>query len=190
VRAKVWRRAAATTGTAPVVLDIDGSLHQIHSETEQEAVADYKRGYGFHPIYCFADTTGETLAVPLRPGNAAVNSIADHVARLDAAIARLPAEIAVGHHPGDDARLVRRPIQVRTDSAGCTGFVWYAQSRNVGFAVIARSNAGIHAAISRVAFRRRRLAAGPGPGGRGAPRRVGVRGHRTLNLSAWPSRTR
>src|SRR5439155_13545923 len=32
VRAKVWRRSAATTGTATVVLDIDGSLHQIHSE--------------------------------------------------------------------------------------------------------------------------------------------------------------
>jgi hypothetical protein len=47
---------------------------------------------------------------------------------------------------------VRRPVQVRTDSAGCTGFVWHARSRHVGFAVIARSNAGIHAAISRIAF--------------------------------------
>ncbi|MBA2643927.1 MAG: transposase [Solirubrobacterales bacterium] len=43
--------AAATTGTATVVLDIDGSLHQIHSENKQEAAANYKGGYGFHPIY-------------------------------------------------------------------------------------------------------------------------------------------
>ncbi len=119
-----------------MVLDIDGSLHQIHSENKQEAAANYKGGYGFHPIYCFADATGETLAVRLRPGNAGANHIADHVALLDAAIAGLPSEIAVGHRAGDDAGLVRRPIQVRTDSAGCIGFVWHARSRNVGFAVM------------------------------------------------------
>jgi hypothetical protein len=91
VRATVWRRAAATTGTATVVLDLDGSLHQIHSENKEEAAPNYKGGYGFHPIYCFADATGETLAVALRPGNAGANNIADHVALLDAAIAGLPA---------------------------------------------------------------------------------------------------
>ena len=41
---------------------------------------------------------------------------------------------------------------MRTDSAGCTDFVWAARARNFGFAVVARSNASIHAAISRVAF--------------------------------------
>ena len=87
----------------------------------------------------------------LRPGNAGANNIADHVAVLDAAIAQLPAEIAVGHQPGDDAALVRRPVQVRVDSAGCTDFVWHCRRRNVGFAVVARSNAAIHAAISRIA---------------------------------------
>ena len=64
--------------------------------TRQETAANYKGGFGFHPIYCFADATGETLAVRLRPGNAGANNIADHVAVLDAAIAQLPAEIAVG----------------------------------------------------------------------------------------------
>jgi hypothetical protein len=152
VRAKVWRRAAVTTGTATVVLDIDGSLHQVHSENKEEAAANYKGGYGFHPIYCFADATGETLAVRLRPGNAGANNIADHVALLDAAIAQLPEEIAAGHRLGDDPALERRGVQVRTDSAGCTDFVWHARARNVGFAVVARSNASIHAAISRVRF--------------------------------------
>ena len=151
-RADVWRRAAATTGTATVVLDIDASLHEIHSENKEEAAATYKGGYGFHPIYCFADATGETLAVRLRAGNAGANSIADHVALLDEAIAQLPAEVAVGHRRGDDAALVRRPLQVRCDSAGCTDFVRHARARNVGFAVVARSNASIHAAISRIAF--------------------------------------
>ncbi|MCA1695944.1 MAG: IS1380 family transposase [Actinobacteria bacterium] len=152
VRAEVWRRSEATTGTATVVLDIDASLHEVHSENKEEAAANYKGGYGFHPIYCFADATGETLGVKLRPGNAGANTIADHVALLDAAIAQLPEEIALGHRVGDDPSLVRRPVQVRCDSAGCTDFVWHARARNVGFAVVARSNASIHAAISRIAY--------------------------------------
>jgi hypothetical protein len=132
------------------VLDIDSSLHQIHSENKEETAANYKGGFGFHPIYCFADATGETLAVKLRPGNAGANNIADHVAVLDAAIGGLPDEIAVGHHVDDDPALVRRAVQVRVDSAGCTDFVHHARARNVGFAVVARSNASIHTAISRV----------------------------------------
>ncbi len=108
VRAQVWRRSAATTGTDTVVLDIDSSLHQIHSENKQGTTANYKGGFGFHPIYCFADATGETLALRLRPGNAGANSIADQVAVLDAAIAQLPDEIAAGHRPGDHPALVRR----------------------------------------------------------------------------------
>ena len=150
VRAKVWRRSSATIGRAEVVLDIDSSLHEIHSENKQQAAAHFKGGYGFHPIYCFADATGETLGVQLRPGNAGANTIADHVTVLDQAIAQLPAEIAVGHHDGDDPGLVRRPVRVRCDSAGCTDFVWQARRRNVGFSVVARSNANVHAAISRV----------------------------------------
>jgi len=190
VRASVWRRAAATTGTATVVLDIDGSLHQIHSENKQEAAANYKGGYGFHPIYCFADATGETLAVELRPGNAGANNIADHVALLDAAIAGLPEEIVLGHRRGDDAGLVARAVQVRTDSAGCTDFVWHARARNVGFAVGARSNANIHAALSRVAYDSKvwepalRQDGEERPGAAVAE----LTGH--LDLSAWPPGTR
>jgi Transposase DDE domain group 1 len=151
VRARVWRRSSATTGTATVVLDIDSSLHQVHSENKAETAPNYKGGFGFHPIYCFADATGETLGVKLRPGNAGANTIADHVTVLDQAIAQLPEEIAAGHRDGDDPGLVRRAVQVRCDSAGCTDFVWHCRARNVGFAVVARSNASIHAAISRIA---------------------------------------
>ena len=105
-------------GTATVVLDIDSSLHQVHSENKDGTAPNYKGGFGFHPIYCFADATGETLGVLLRPGNAGANTIGDHVTVLDQAIAQLPAEVAVGHRDGDDPSLVRRPLQVRCDSAG------------------------------------------------------------------------
>lgn len=68
VRAKVWRRSSATTGTGRVVLDIDASLMEIHSENKEGTAATYKKGFGFHPMFCFADATGEALAVLLRPG--------------------------------------------------------------------------------------------------------------------------
>ena len=151
-RSRVWMRAAATTGTAPIVLDIDASLHQIHSENKELTGPTYKGGFGFHPVYCFADATGETLAVRLRPGNAGANNVIDLVGVLDAAIAGLPDEMAAGHHVGDDPALVRRPVQVRSDSAASRTFALACRSRNVGFAVVARSNEQIHAAISRVAY--------------------------------------
>ena len=147
-----------------MVFDIDASLHEVHSENKAETAPHYKGGFGFHPIYCFADATGECLAELLRPGNAGANTIADHVTVLDQAIAQLPAEIAVGHRDGDDASLVRRPIQVRTDSAGCTDFVWHCHRRNIGFAVIARNKRPGTRRDQPGDQRRRALAAGPHAG--------------------------
>jgi hypothetical protein len=149
VRERVWDQAGLLKGEDPVVLDIDASLVEIHSENKEGAAPNYKGGYGFHPMLCFADATGEALSGVLRPGNAGANTVADHVEVLDAAIGQLPREIAVGHRAGDDAELVRRSIVVRADSAGCTtGFLAACRSRNVGFFVTARSNAQLHQAIS------------------------------------------
>jgi hypothetical protein len=150
-RAAMWRRMAATTGTATVVLDIDASLIEIHSENKQGTAPHYKGGFGFAPMFCFADRTGEALAGLLRPGNAGANNLADHFTVLDTAIAQLPSEIAVGHRPGDDADLATRAVQVRTDSAGCSAkFAAGCRSRNIGFAVVARTNLNIHNGISRI----------------------------------------
>lgn len=148
VRAEVWRRSGATTGSAPVLLDIDASLVEIHSEHKVAAAPTYKGGYGFHPMFCFADATGETLASVLRPGNAGANTVADHVSVLDDAVAQLPGKIALGHHRGDDSSLVQREVVVRADSAGCTeGFLSACSERNIGFYVTVRSNAQVTGAI-------------------------------------------
>ena len=148
VRAEIWRRSAATSGNDPVVLDIDASLVEIHSEHKEQTAANYKGGFGFHPMFCFADATGEALAGVLRPGNAGANTVTDHVTVLDQAIAQLPEEIQQGHRAGDGRDTVLRAITVRADTAGCTeGFLSAARSRNVNFCVTVRTSAQITSAI-------------------------------------------
>ena len=150
VRAQVWRRCCATNSAEPVILDIDATLVEVHSENKAGTAPTYKRGFGFHPMLCFADATGEALAALLRPGNAGANTVVDHLAVLDDAVAQLPAEVAAGHRHGEPADTAGRAVVVRTDSAGCThGFVAGCRDRNIGFAVVARSNAQVTAAISR-----------------------------------------
>jgi hypothetical protein len=103
-RARVWGIADAPKR---VILDIDATLLDAHSEKER-AAGTYKRGYGFHPLTCFEATTGEGLAGILRPGNAGANTAKDHVTVLGLALAQLPAGSA---GPG---------TLVRCDSAGAT----------------------------------------------------------------------
>jgi hypothetical protein len=148
MRAKVWSRSSVTTGSSPVILDIDASLVEIHTDGKQNAAPTYKGGFGFHPMFCFADATGEVLSGVLRPGNAGANTVADHLCVLDASITQLPASIAVGHRGGDDPASATRTVVVRADSAGCTeGFLAGCRARNVNFFVTARSNPQVTAAV-------------------------------------------
>ena len=191
VRTQVWRRSSATTGTDTVVLDIDASLVEIHSENKEGTAPTYKGGFGFHPMFCFADATGEALAGLLRPGNAGANSIADHLGLLDAAVAQLPPEVAVGHRPGDDPALVARPVMVRTDSAGCSArLAAGCRERNIGFAVVARSNNAIHAAISRVEDDEGRWTAATRQDGDERPGSAVVEVTHLVDLGHWPVGTR
>jgi Transposase DDE domain group 1 len=148
MRAKVWSRSSVANGSSPVILDIDASLVEIHTDGKEEAAPTYKGGFGFHPMFCFADATGEVLSGVLRPGNAGANTVADHLRVLDASIAQLPASIAVGHQSGDDPASATRTVVVRADSAGCTeGFLAGCRARNVNFFVTARSNPQVTAAV-------------------------------------------
>ena len=140
-RAKVWSRSSATTGSSPVILDIDASLVEVRIDGKEKAAPTFKGGFGFHPMFCFADATGEVLSGVLRPGNARANTVFDHLIVFDAAIAQLPAAIAAGHQAGDDAAFANRTVVVRADSAGCTeGVLAGCWARNASFSVTARSN--------------------------------------------------
>ncbi len=137
VRPGLW---ADRDRSGPLVLDIDSTLVEVHSQNKEGAAPNYKGGYGFHPMICSV-ADGEPLWVKQRPGNAAANDIADHLEVIDAAVAALPGPDAAGHRPGGD--LVERPLVVRIDAAGCSPtLAAELRGRNIGFAVSARSNRG------------------------------------------------
>jgi hypothetical protein len=117
------RAAAWEAGLDPgfYVIDIDGTLIDAHSEKEQ-AAPTYKRGFGFYPLVCYLDATGEALAARLRPGNAGSGTAEDHVSVLDAALAQLPLDPA--HHE----------VIVRTDAGGTSyGLAQACRERHVRF---------------------------------------------------------
>ena len=87
-RARVWD-AGARPDT--ITLNIDAILLTAHSDKEL-AAGNYKHGYGFHPLGCWLNETGEALAAILRPGNAGSNTAEDHFTVLVLALAQLPAE--------------------------------------------------------------------------------------------------
>lgn len=125
-RAAVW---AAGGDPGWYVLDFDATLLIAHSDKEQ-AAPNYKHGFGFHPLLCYLDGTGEALAGILRPGNAGANTAADHVELLDLALAQLPVRTTV-EDPEEGVEIL-----ARADSAGCThGFLDACRARGVRFSV-------------------------------------------------------
>jgi hypothetical protein len=116
-RARVWDVAGVPVQDGKVVIDLDATLLEAHSEKEQ-ASRTWKKGFGFHPLLGFVDHgfggAGEPVAELLRPGRAGSNTAADHVTVLDAALAQLPAPLRVRDAQG------RVAVLVRTDAAGAT----------------------------------------------------------------------
>jgi hypothetical protein len=139
-REVMWEKLGFLDGDDTVILDIDATLVNTHSDDHKELTGpNYKGGYGMHPMACFADCTGEALSFLLRPGNATANDAKDHLTVLDAAVDALPAVLAAGHRVGDPPDAVLREMLVRADSAGCTAeFVAGCGKRNIRFAVTVR----------------------------------------------------
>jgi hypothetical protein len=82
-----------------IVLRIDATLCGCHSKGC--AAGNFKSGQGHHPLTAWCDNTGELLAIIARPGNAGSNTVADHIAIIDAALAAIPARWrhnTIDHH--------------------------------------------------------------------------------------------
>jgi Transposase DDE domain group 1 len=119
-RARAWDAGARPE---TLTLDIDATILTAHSEKEQ-AAGTWKRTFGFHPLECYLDETGEPLAAILRPGNAGSNTAEDHSRVLELALAQLPAED------------LDKEILVRTDIGGCThAFIDDVRAANIRFSV-------------------------------------------------------
>jgi hypothetical protein len=182
-RAKVWEARALDE----VVLDVDAALVEVHSEHKERAASTYKGGYGFHPMLCFADATGEALAGLLRPGNAVANSGADQLAVVDLAVAQLPEDYQLGHRPGDDAAAVVHRVVVRADTAGAVAsFVTALVARNIEFSVGGRVNEQLSAAIDAVPAGAWRRAIDD----EGVPRHAGEVAELDVTIEGWPPATR
>jgi hypothetical protein len=110
--------------------------------------AENKKGFGFHPLGAWCDTTGEPLEAILRPGNAGSNDADDHLELLDHAIAALPADYQLGHEPEDDPGLVRHHILVRADSAGAShDFVRGLMEANIEYSIGHAIDANVREAL-------------------------------------------
>ncbi len=129
----------------PLVVDLDATLITAHSE-KQDARPTFKKGFGHHPLWAFADHgpkgTGEPLAVLLRPGNAGSNTAADHIAVTRAALAQLP-----GIDPGRPGR----KVLIRTDGAGAThDFVNWLVRRRLSYSLGFTLPAGAEQLLARI----------------------------------------
>jgi hypothetical protein len=125
-RAKVWAHHRPIPSTDRVVVDLDATLVGSHSEKEG-ATANFKRGFGFHPMLAFVDHgaggTGEPLVGMLRPGRANANDAADQIAVLDAALAQLPEQ-------------TRSRVLVRGDTgSGVQPFLWHVTNLGLQYSV-------------------------------------------------------
>jgi Transposase DDE domain group 1 len=119
-RAKAWQADEPDE----LILDIDSTLVSTRSEKER-AAATYKGGFGFHPLLCYLDATGEPLAGLLRPGNAGANTVSDHLMVLDMALAQIPPAV-----------LEKKQALIRSDSAGAShGVVNAACERGLEFSI-------------------------------------------------------
>jgi hypothetical protein len=132
-RACAWRRAGEhapdrdASADAPLPIDVDATLITAHSDKEH-AAPTFKRGFGHHPLWVFADHgshgTGEPLAVMLRPGNAGSNTAADHIAVVREALTQLPGSRRGKH------------LLVRADGAGATHeFLNWLTARRLSYSV-------------------------------------------------------
>lgn len=172
------RERAWDAGARPeeLILDIDATLLGAHSEKER-AAPTYKNGFGFFPLLCFLDETGEPMAGLLRPGNAGANTAADHFEVLQLALEQLPAQD------------LGREILVRADIGGAThAFTADCRDAGIGFSVGYEVGARVREAI---------LAA-PESAWQSAVEADGAEREgawvtelsATLDLSAWPEGTR
>ena len=133
--ARAWA-AGAGPGQAPVVIDLDSTVCEVHGYKKQGAGFSYTRERGYHPLLATRADTGEVLHVRMRKGQANTMRGAERFVR-------------------ELAGRVRRagacgPLTIRADSGFWSGKVIAAcRAHNIRFSIGVRSaNTAIAAAIA------------------------------------------
>ncbi len=171
-REKAWRRGGVPK---EIVLDIDATLVTSHSEKEK-ATPNFKRGYGFHPVLCHLEESGEALAGILRPGNATANDTKDNLKVLDRGLEQLPKSA------------FKKEILVRGDSALAThDFIDGVRERSLKFSVGLDLYPSAREAVLNLKEEDWQPAVTQGGDEREG---AAVAELKELDLSAWPSGTR
>ena len=138
-RAAAWAHRDPFGPDALVTVDLDATLVAAHSE-KQDAAPDFKRGFGFQPLGAWVDhgearSSGEALAVLMRPGSSGANDAADHEQVLGLALQQLPES-----HRGR--------VLVRTDGGGGTKrFLNHVTDRGLQYSTTISSNVGVDTAL-------------------------------------------
>ena len=138
-RAAAWDHCDPFGPDALVTLDLDATLVAAHSD-KQDAAPDFKRGFGFQPLGAWVDhggerSSGEALALLMRPGNSGANDAADHESVLALALAQLP-------------ETHRGRVLVRTDGGGGTKrFLNHVTDLGLQYSTTISANIGVTTAM-------------------------------------------
>jgi hypothetical protein len=128
-----WVQVAGQTWDGWIVIDVDASLVESHSDKQGAAPTYKKHIYGLHPIVVSCANTSEVLAVLLGKGNAGSNTVADHVTVLTEAIGQLPARYRRKViFRADGAAATKEFLAWITAEAATRGYTWHY---SVGFDV-------------------------------------------------------
>jgi Transposase DDE domain group 1 len=184
-RARAEARAVAwAAGARPerIVMDLDATLLGAHSE-KRFAAPTYKKGFGFHPLGCYLDGTGEALAGMLRPGNAGANTASNQITVVDDALAQLPVKTRAADPDHGE------PMLLRADSASAThDFVAALRARKINYSIGFPQTEDVRTAVLAVsedAWTPCRTQAGTLRRGAECTEITGL-----LDLSAWPEGSR
>ena len=117
---------------APLVIDLDATLINVHSEKEQ-AAPTFKRGFGYHPLCAFLDHGQQAPGNPSPSPCARATRARTPPAITSPSLARLSPS---SHQPCVPGTGGAEEILIRTDGAsGTKGFIDWLTTQRLGFSV-------------------------------------------------------
>ena len=131
--ARAWAMGAGP-GAAPMTIDVDSTICEVHGKQKQGAAYGYTRALGYHPLLATRAETGEVLHVRFRKGSAGSGRGAQRFVR--ELVGRLRRCGATG------------PLTLRADSGFYSGKVMKAcLDHGVAYSITAQQNPSVRSAI-------------------------------------------